>query len=245
SHPATDTGFADEFLGFWQQKRVGYLIGEAPKALEEALNGIMRMARTVRELKEFAGVPESSWGPADLNRALENTVAVSRQVWSSVADVTLELDRNLPPLVCDITALKQAFFDILMAAIERAPRPALAARSAGAPRAVGSNLQLTIRSRHLAGAIEIQFRDNGPGLPAELEQGLRGSIAPPELLELMDGQGLGMAYSVVAVQHQGQLLDQSAPGQGATLVVRLPEGMASPRAREFQAAAPAHATPRS
>jgi DNA-binding response OmpR family regulator len=248
SHPANDAGFADEFLAFWQQKRVGFLIGEAPKALEEALNGIMRMARTVRELKEFAGLPESSWSAADLNRALENTVAVSRQVWSSVADVTLELDRNLPPLVCDITALKQAFFDILMAAVERAPRPMRGARAGSArtrgPRAVASNLQLTIRSRRLEGAIEIQFRDNGPGLPAELAQGLRGTMASPELLELMDGQGLGMAYSVVTVQHRGQLLDESAPGQGATLVVRLPENAQSPPAHELQAPAPALDTQR-
>jgi DNA-binding response OmpR family regulator len=249
SRPAEDAGFADEFLGFWQQKRVGYLIEEAPKALEEALNGIMRMARTVRELKEFAGSPDSVWAPADLNRALENTVAVSRQMWSSVADVTLELDRNLAPLACDITALKQAFFDILMTALERAPKPALAVKAAGArgpaARVVTSNLQITIRSRRLPGAIEIQFRDNGPGLPLELEQGLRGSVATPELLELMERQGLGMAYSVVSAQHQGQLVDESSPGQGTTLVVRLPEGVPSPRARELQAGQPPHTTLRS
>jgi DNA-binding response OmpR family regulator len=251
SHPAADPGFAEEFLDFWQQKRVGYLLGEAPKALDEAQKGIMRMARTVRELKEFAGLPESSWGLADINRALENTVAVSRQVWSGVADVTLELDRNLSPLTCDITALKQAFFDLLMAAVERAPKPALGARigaRTAAARAVAgasaSQLQITIRSRRLEGAIEVQFRDNGPALPPELERGLRGSVAPPELLELMDGQGLGMAYSVVVVQHQGQLVDESLPGQGATLVVRLREGAQSPRGRGLQSAAPVQASSR-
>jgi DNA-binding response OmpR family regulator len=242
--------FADEFHDFWRQKRVGYLVDEAPKALEEALNGVMRMARTVRDLKEFAGPPESQWGPADINRALENTVTVSRQVWSSVAEVSLELDRSLPQLACDITALKQAFFDILMAAVERAPiRPgarAAVVRTAAlrdAPSA-GARLHITIRSRPVEGAIEIQFRDDGPAFCAELQRALRHSGSPSDLLELMDDQGLGMAYSVVAIQHQGKLSDESLPGQGATLVVRLREGLLSPRARELQAAAPPPASKR-
>jgi DNA-binding response OmpR family regulator len=236
SRPAADAAFADEFLGFWQQKRVGYLIGEAPKALEEALNGIMRMARTVRDLKEFAGLPGSNWGPADINRALENTVAVSRQMWSSVAEVSLELDRSLPLVGCDVTALKQAFFDILMAAIERAPRPVAVARARGAAAPVSSQLQITIRTRRLDDGIEVSFQDNGPSLPVELQQALRDADATPELLELLDRQGLGMAHSVVAVQHQGRLTDDSAAGQGATLVVRLREDLQSPRAKQPPAA---------
>ena len=247
SRPAADAALADEFLGLWQQKRVGYLIGEAPKALEEALNGIMRMARTVRDLKEFAGLPGSSWGPADINRALENTVAVSRQMWSSVAEVSLELDRSLPLVGCDVTALKQAFFDILMAAVERAPKQAPAPRTRatrGAAAPVGNQLLITIRTRRVEDGIEVSFRDNGASLPPELQQLSRDSDSTPELLELLDRQGLGMAHSVVAVQHRGRLIDDSVAGQGATLVVRLREDLQSPRTKEPPDAPPASAASR-
>ncbi len=234
---SSENGLADEFLGFWQSKRLGYLLEEAPKALDEALNGIMRMAKTVRELREFAAGQESSWGLADINRALENTVAVSRQAWSLHAEITLDLDRSLPAIACDVAALKQAFFDILMAFVERVPRqergPRLAA--GGASRAAvavaGVTQHITISSRRTSDGVEVAFRDNGPGLQGELSLALRSSAPSSEQLELLDTRGLGMAHSVVVGQHQGQLSDESAPGQGATLAVRLREGMSNPRHR--------------
>jgi len=241
AHPGIEPEFADEFLAYWQDRRVSYLLAEAPKALEESLNGIMRIARTVRELKEFAGLPDGHWAPADINRAIENTVVVSRQLWSSVANVSLELAADLPPLACDVTALKQAFFDILMAAVERAPS------SSGLPR---SSLQIVIRSKPWEEGIEISFSDDGVAPSAQLSRhggsasaersaleraSVESSVAERSVagsaLERGDRQGLGVAYSVVVGQHQGQLHSESMLAQGATVVVRLREGQQSRRAR--------------
>jgi DNA-binding response OmpR family regulator len=227
--PEFDAAFSESFLGFWKQRRLDYLLAEAPKALEESLRGIMRMARTVRELKEFAGLPESIWALADVNRALENTVAVSRQLWASAAHVSLQLEPGLPPIGCDVTALKHAFFDILTATVERVPK------SSKVPRQL---LQIEIRSARAPDGVELRFRDDGPTPPPELVPRLLESMFPSELGELGDDPGLGMAYSVVVGQHRGQLLYDSTPGQGVTLIVRLPEGKRDPRGRELSVPEP-------
>jgi signal transduction histidine kinase len=120
SRPTTVQLWAGEFLGFWKERQLSYLLAEAPKALEESLSGVMRMASIIRDLKEFASAPDKSWGLADLNRAIENTVAVSRPLWSNEATVSVELEPRLPHISCDVSALKQAFFNILSTLVEAA-----------------------------------------------------------------------------------------------------------------------------
>lgn len=212
--PLSEQPWADQFLDFWKQRHLSYLLAEAPKALEESLNGVMRMARTVRDLKEFAGMPENSWGLGDLNRALENTVAVSRQLWSSVAIVRFSLEPELPQIACDIAALKQAFFNILLTLVEAAQ-----ARTKP-PRAT---VQIDISSRRAPAGIEIELKDDGPGIEVHPDM-----FEPLTASEPGTGRhGLAVAFAAVVGQHRGQLTCESSPGRGTTFLLRLPGALSS------------------
>jgi DNA-binding response OmpR family regulator len=208
--PLSEQPWADQFLDFWKQKHLSYLLAEAPKALEESLNGVMRMARIVRDLKEFAGTPENGWALGDLNRAIENTCAVSRQLWSSVAVVRLQLEPELPQIPCDIAALKQAFFNILMtlveAAEERSPPPR-------------ATVQIEISSRRAPTGIEIELGSDGPGIE------VRADMFDPLTASEPGGgasHGLAVAFAAVVGQHGGQLTCESAGGRGTKFLLRLP-----------------------
>jgi DNA-binding response OmpR family regulator len=209
--------WAGAFLDFWRKKQLSYLLGEAPKALDESLSGVMRMVRIVRELKEFAGVPEMDWGLYDLNRALENTAYVSRQLWVSVAQVSFRLDAALPHVICDVTALKQAFFNILLTLVEGSDR------AAAHPREL---LQIEIETSQGDDGIRVCFHAQGSGLgvlgPALLE-GLDSTEAPSPGAE----HKLALAHSVVVRQHHGRLALESVPGRDLTFVVHLPEAQPS------------------
>lgn len=211
--------WVDDFLAFWKQRHLDYLLLEAPKALDEALKGVMRMARTARDLKEFAGVADKSWGLADLNRALENTVAVSQSLWSSVAQVSFHLDPALPQLACDIVALKQAFFNILITAVEEAQK---------AGRAPRSTLQIEIHSAKVDSGLEVRIVAKGPGVSKELPARLTRLLASSEASGTGADNGLSVAHSIILRQHKGQFRCESGPDQGTTFIVVLPEGQASP-----------------
>jgi two-component system, NtrC family, sensor kinase len=209
--------WANEFLEFWKKKKMSYLLGEAPKALNESLGGVMRMARIVKELQEFAGLPENEWAQADLNRALENTAYVSRQLWASVATITFRLDATLPSVFCDVTALKQAFFNILSILVKSIEQVSPAPRQLA---------ELEISTSASQQGVEIRFHGHGPGL---------GSIAAVsfEGLGTLDALGVGsdhelsLAHSVIARQHHGGLTMDASSERDVSFLVRLPE--AQPR----------------
>jgi two-component system NtrC family sensor kinase len=203
--------WADEFLEFWRKKRLSYLLGEAPKALRESLSGVMRMARIVKELEEFAGIPEKDWGLCDVNRAIENTAYVSRQLWSNTAALSFRLDATLPPVICDATALKQAFFNIIITLVQSVDR------AISSPQHVA---QIEIETCHDDDNVEVRFHGRGSQFRANapaLTEGLASNDS------LSADHELALAHSVVVRQHHGELLLEAVAGRDISIVVRLPE----------------------
>lgn len=205
--------WANEFLEFWRKRQLSYLLGEAPKALDESLSGVLRMSRIVKELKEFAGVPDKAWGLADLNRALENTAYVSRQLWTSVASVSFRLDATLPRVICDVTALKQAFFNILMALVESVER------TSALPRPLALIEIETVQSE---AGIEVLFHGKGGRFAASAPALVEG-LGSAEAQEVVSDHKLALAHSIVVRQHNGQLGLRQTPERDITFWVRLPE----------------------
>src|SRR5574340_1270430 len=64
-----------------------YLLDEIPKAVEQSLEGVERVARIVRSMKECSHPGGESMQAIDLNRAIENTLTVSHNEWKYVAEM--------------------------------------------------------------------------------------------------------------------------------------------------------------
>lgn len=221
--------WVDDVLETWQRRRIEYLLAEAPKALDESINGVMRMARVVRDLREFAGAPDQSWDAADLNRALENTVAVSRPLWSTYATVSMDLDLGLQPVVCDVSALKQAFFNAMISAVELA-------KGSEQPR---SAIAVHVRTARAPGGVAIELRAEGAGVPRELPHAIESALAGRALPHETAAQGLAVAHYVIVIQHRGELSCQTTPAEYVSFRLVVPETPAIARARSDVSRPPA------
>ncbi len=92
---------------------VEYLAEQLPKALERALDGLQRVATLVRGMKAFAHPDRKEMAPADLNHALETTLAIARNEYKYVA--TIEKDFGpLSPVKCHIGQLNQVFLNVIV-----------------------------------------------------------------------------------------------------------------------------------
>jgi two-component system, NtrC family, sensor kinase len=206
SHP-----FARRIAEQSRSLRLEEILGEAPMAVEEALDGIRRMAHIIAEMKEFAGDPHGDRVELELNQALRNTVEVSRPMWSRVLSVQLELEPELPSVRGAAHPMKQAFLNVLTNAVE-----------AVASQKRDSCGQLTIHTARVDGGVEVTFSDDGPGIAMDLQDQIFDPFFTTKPLGQGTGQGLFVAYAIIVEQHGGRVRCESQPGKGATFRIWLP-----------------------
>jgi hypothetical protein len=79
---------------------VEYLSQDIPRAIDQTLEGVQRVARIVSAMKEFSHPGSQEKQAVDLNRAIETTITISHNEWKYVADVQTQLDPHLPLVPC-------------------------------------------------------------------------------------------------------------------------------------------------
>lgn len=206
-----DEPFARRIAQRARDEKLEMMLDEVPLAAQDALEGIQRMSAIISELREFAGTPDSEPCPVDLNRAIQNTVAVSQSDWHSSVEVQLDLQPRLPSVRGVPHALKQAFLSLLVNAVEaiaREPRP---------ERGV-----VMIRSERSESGVRVTVSDDGPGVPQEHESRLFDPFFSTKPTGQGTGQGLFVAHSIIVGQCGGRLKYQPGEGRGATFVAWLP-----------------------
>jgi PAS domain S-box-containing protein len=196
----------------------GYLLKEIPEALSQTLEGVDRVVTIVRAMKEFAHPESRGMIPADLNKALVNTLTVARNELKYVADVETEFG-DLPLVICSLSDINQVFLNLLV----------------NAAHAIGDVVGETGRKGtiHLQTQMEgsmalISIADTGAGIPAGIRDRIFDPFFTTKQVGRGTGQGLAIARSVVD-RHKGTLTFESEVGKGTTFNIRLPiEGCECP-----------------
>jgi len=92
---------------------IAYLDANVPGSFESCQDGISRITTIVRAMKEFAHPDQTEMAPADLNQALQTTLAVAKNEYKYVADVATEFG-DLPPVLCHVGDLNQVFLNLIV-----------------------------------------------------------------------------------------------------------------------------------
>ena len=93
---------------------LGYLFEQIPVAIGETLEGIERVTKIVRAMKEFSHPGGKEMAASDLNKAIETTVTVARNEWKYVADLELDLDPQLPLAPCYVGDFNQCILNLVI-----------------------------------------------------------------------------------------------------------------------------------
>ncbi len=188
-----------------------YLLANVPRALDRAVDGIARVATIVRSMKQFAHPDRLEMEYADLNQAIESTLAIARNEYKYVADLLTDLG-ELPLVRCHLGDINQAILNSIVNAAQ-----AIAVKNQG------SNVKgrIVVKTRREDDHVRITVADTGTGI-AELD---RERIFEPffttKEVGQGTGQGLAIARAVVAEKHAGSISFESVLGKGTTFHIRL------------------------
>ena len=199
-----------------------YLFTEMPTAIDQTLEGVDRITKIVRAMKDFSHPGGKEKEAADLNKAIESTVTVARGEWKSVATLTLDLDPDLPPVVCFLGDINQALLNLIVNAAH-----AIGEAPAHAPESQG---RITVSSRHDGDRVELRVSDTGAGIPEAIRPRLFEPFFTTKGVGKGTGQGLSVVYGAVVKRHGGTVSFESEVGRGTTFIIRLPVAAPSPAA---------------
>lgn len=194
-----------------------YMLEEIPKAIQQSLEGIERVATIVRAMKEFAHPDQGQRTLTDLNKAIQSTITVARNEWKYVADVAVDLEPGLPLVPCYVGEFNQVILNLIVNATH-----------AIVDRRTSGKGTITVTTRSRPSSVEVRIQDTGTGIPADIRDKIFDPFFTTKEVGKGTGQGLAIARSVIVKKHGGSLTFETELGVGTTFVVSLPTDADSP-----------------
>ncbi len=182
--------------------------GFRPKDLQVLEGEILRLEQIISMFLDFARPPRPYKKPVALRELLDECLAgIDARAELQGVEVRLVADSNLPVLDADPGQLKQVVYNLMFNALDVLP--------------TGGTLRVSVSvsGKSLTRVLTIQITDNGPGLPA----GLEDRLFEPFVSTKETGLGLGLSICRRIVEaHNGSISAANGPEQGAVFTVSLP-----------------------
>ncbi|HEY0190697.1 MAG TPA: ATP-binding protein [Kofleriaceae bacterium] len=191
-----------------------YLSREIPSSLDSVRDGVSRIAKIVRAMKELAHPGPREAAAVDLPRALQNALEVTAASYRYVADVITEFEA-VPPVICFGSDLNQVFLNLIVNAAQ-----AIEDKHAGRGR-------LGVRTAVDGDDAVIAISDTGAGIPEAHRDRIFDAFFTTKEVGRGTGQGLSISRSIVVDRHGGRLTFDTKLGVGTTFYIRIP--IAGPR----------------
>ena len=175
--------------------------------------GAERIRQIVSSLRTFSRKDEAEQKSVDIHQGLDSTLLIlGHRLKAEAARPAIAIVKgyaDLPPIDCYAGQLNQAFMNILGNAID-----ALAGIE---------NPEIRISTALVCDRVEIVFSDNGEGIGEEVRSRIFDPFFTTKPIGEGTGMGLSISYQIVTERHGGSISCESAPGEGTTFTIQIPQ----------------------
>ncbi|MEL6138638.1 MAG: HAMP domain-containing sensor histidine kinase [Cyanobacteria bacterium J06628_6] len=183
-----------------REVELDYLQADLPEAIRSVRSGAHRLRQLAISLQNFCHIDEVYPKPADLHGLLDSLLLLLQ----SRIKTPLQIERDygkLPPVTCFAGQLGQVFMSTLVSATDALLASYLDSALDEPPTLTLSTTVCTAPAP-INRWVEILICDNGPGLPAAVEQAVTDTCSTQT--RLVKEISLAMSYRIVTAKHGGQ-----------------------------------------
>jgi len=195
----------DAIAQFNAHSELEFVREDFPHLLQSMKVGADRLKELVLTLRNFARLDEADRKPVDLHEGIESSLVILQHRLRTGVRLNKQYGR-LPKVECRAGQINQVFLNLLNNALD----------------AAGNQGEITICTWHDAKAVTVAIRDNGAGVPLDIQTKIFDPFFTTKAVGQGTGLGLSIAHRIVVEGHGGQLRCISQLGQGAEFQVELP-----------------------
>jgi signal transduction histidine kinase len=172
----------------------------------EIKTSVSRISDLVGAIKEYSYMDRAAVQEIDLHKGLDNTLLILKyKLKKKNISIIREYDENLPKLTAHGSLLNQVWTNLIDNAVDAMP---------------DDGGRLKIKTKLEPGNVLIEIRDNGSGIPPEIQPHIFEPFYTTK--DVGDGTGLGLdTVQRIVRKHRGNVRFETKPGD-TCFQVRLP-----------------------
>ena len=214
----------EEVQTYLKETEIEFLFEDIPSLFKSMQVGTDRIRDIVLSLRNFSRLDEAAVKEVDVHEGIDSTLMIlQNRLKPEVNTVQIKIVKDyeaLPKVNCYPGPLNQVFMNLLTNAIDaleehnkqRTPQDIKASPSE-------IKISTSVIDKDW---VTISIADNGPGIPAEIQDQIFNPFFTTKPVGKGTGLGLSISYQIITEKHDGKLYFNSTPGLGAEFVVEIP-----------------------
>jgi signal transduction histidine kinase len=172
---------------------------ETELLMNEIEDSTTRVSHLVNAAKQYSQLDRAPYRAADVHELLDSTLLMLAGKIGPRIDVVKEYDTALPAVPSYPAELNQVWTNLIDNAV-------------AAINSAGGEGTLTVHTAREHDQLLVEFRDTGPGVPAEIRDRIFDPFFTTKPVGEGTGLGLDISWRIVVNKHHGSLQVRSEPG---------------------------------
>lgn len=207
---------------------IDFLTTDLPKLFHSIKLGAERVIKISNSLRVFSRSDQENQVLANIHEAIDNTLIILQyRLKANPNRPAIQIIKNygdIPPIKCYLGQLNQVFMNILANAID-ALEESNQGRDFSEIEKFPNIITIQTELSNDRKSVVIKFKDNGIGIPEEIQSRIFDHLFTTKSSEKGTGLGLSISRQIIEEKHGGSLRCKSVVGEGTELAIAIPINM--------------------